>query len=577
VIQFVVFRDFDYHECTQNPLIATGGTVVDDLTQPDAHSPEYARLQERIIALEVEVMRQQHTSVQRLRSMSCYKEILQNVDFGVAMISPDMCVMEYNRRMAEWFPRVKEGSGRPCYSLFNEPPGGQVCSYCPLIKTLQDGRVNRSVTVHQRNGNAVHLRIVSSPIRNTEGEVVAAIAVIEDITEQVTLQRRMEQVQKLEGIARLAGGVAHDFNNLLQVILVRSQFALEGLDPKHASVKALHEVITAADRAARLTQQLLAFSRQQLLKSDDLNLNRVIRDLLDVLQRLMGEDVVLRFTPGHHLGTVHADPSQLEQVLLNLCVNARDAIRDGGKIEIETENVLLDSVYCQTHPWAQPGRYVLLSVSDTGCGMNEDTRRQIFEPFFTTKEPGSGTGLGLATVYGIVKQHRGLIHVYSEVGQGSRFRIYLPISARPANSLEKSIPGPLQGGQETILVAEDDPGVRSLVAEVLGGAGYEVIQARDGDQALQMFQAQSERIDLVLQDVVLPGLSGDKLRTALLEVDPDLRLLYCSGYSPNTIHDRFVLNSKIDLLQKPFSPEGLLRKVREVLDRPSAKEDAGNQ
>jgi len=385
--------------------------------------------------------------------------------------------------------------------------------------------------------------------------------------ERETLEEQYRQAQKMEAVGRLAGGVAHDFNNLLQAIMGYGQILVDQLPEEDERHEFAVEVANAAERAAGLTRQLLAFSRRQVLEMEDLYLNDVIENVSKMLRRVIGEDVQLHFIPGHRLGTVHADRGQMEQVLMNLCVNARDAMPDGGSLTIETENVVFDSEYCETHTWAVPGRHVLLSVTDTGCGMSAETQARIFEPFFTTKEVGKGTGLGLATVYGIIRQHQGMIQLYSEEGKGTTFKIYLPVVERAASNVGAKIASRVTGGSETILVAEDDEMVRRLAVRILESAGYTVLTAVNGRDAIRVFRECDRRIDLVLADAVMPELGGKGVYDVLHHENPGLRFLFSSGYSANVVHMEFVLNEEADLVQKPYSPDTLLRKVREVLDR----------
>ena len=298
----------------------------------------------------------------------------------------------------------------------------------------------------------------------------------------------------------------------------------------------------------------------------ELNLNHVIGNVTKMLRPLIGEHVSLEILPGRELGTIQADPGQIEQILVNLCLNARDAMPLGGSIAIETENILFDPAYCRTHAWAEPGRYALLSVSDTGHGMDADTLERIFEPFFTTKEVGEGTGLGLATVYGLVKQHGGLIHVYSEIGQGTIFKLYFPLVERVASAVGHEIDGPIRGGRETILLAEDDEFVRNLNETILQRAGYSVLTASDGEEAVELFNAHSTEIDLALLDVMMPKLGGRGVYERIRENCPKMRVLFASGYSMNAIHTDFVLHEGLHLIQKPCGRERLLHKIRQVLD-----------
>ena len=381
------------------------------------------------------------------------------------------------------------------------------------------------------------------------------------------LEEQYRHAQRMEAVGQLAGGVAHDFNNLLQVIQGFGEIALLHAEENGDVQAPVQEILNASDRAKKLIGQLLAFSRRQVLEMKDVDLNDVIADLMDMIRPVIGEHVRLDIVPGYNIGIVWADRGQIEQVLMNLCVNSRDAMPEGGTITVEVENVRIDEEYCESHVWAKPGRYVLLSVTDTGCGMDDEILKNIFEPFFTTKPAGEGTGLGLATVYGLVKQHGGMIHVYSEVGIGTTFKIYLPHTERSATDVGDKIEGPAPGGTETILVAEDDEMVLQLTKDALEDAGYTVLTAVDGEDALSLFEENADAIDLMLLDVVMPKLGGRVVFERIHKEHPQVRVLFASGYSMNAIHTNFVLDEGLTLLQKPHNRAELLRKVREVLDR----------
>jgi CheY-like chemotaxis protein len=371
----------------------------------------------------------------------------------------------------------------------------------------------------------------------------------------------------MEAIGRLAGGVAHDFNNLLTIINGYSDLLLGRLSPDDPSRNLVSEIYRAGERSAGLTRQLLAFSRKQVLAPRTLDLNAVVADTTSLLQRVIGEDVRLAAAPGRGLWPVRADVGQIEQVLVNLAVNARDAMPAGGKLTIETRNVELDEEYAASHADARPGPYVLLAVSDTGHGMTPEVKARIFEPFFTTKEVGKGTGLGLATVYGIVKQSGGHVGVYSEIGLGTTFKVYLP-RTEPDGGIVRGqsqllAPPP---GTETVLVVEDDASVRALTRHVLWQAGYTVLEAADGDEALRVGAGHAGPIHLVVTDVVMPGRAGREVAEKLAERHPTVRVLFVSGYTDDAVVRHGVLHERMNFLQKPFTPAGLARKVREVLD-----------
>ncbi|MBX7254824.1 MAG: PAS domain-containing protein [Candidatus Hydrogenedentes bacterium] len=411
--------------------------------------------------------------------------------------------------------------------------------------------------------------------RTADGKPIRACGTHLDITERKLaeetrekLEEQLKQAHKMEAVGQLAGGIAHDFNNLLQVILGNADLLSSGLKPDDPNFEILDEVRRAGERASELTQQLLAFSRRQIIQPVNLDLNDLIQSVLRMIRRIIGEHIELRFIPGDRLGLVYADKGQIEQIVLNLCVNARDAMPTGGTLTIETENVIIGEAYCREHLWATEGRYVLLSVTDSGVGMDELTQAHIFEPFFTTKGVGQGTGLGLATVYGIVKRHSGLVHVYSELDKGTTFKIYLPITERFAEEVGAKIEPRVVGGSETILVAEDEEMVRNLVVRILESAGYSVLSAVDGEDALRVFEAHADRINLALLDVMMPKLGGKEVMNKMLERRPDMRVLFSSGYSENAVHANFVIKTGLRLISKPYRSDELLRAVRETLDAP---------
>jgi PAS domain S-box-containing protein len=402
-----------------------------------------------------------------------------------------------------------------------------------------------------------------SPVRDTTGRIINYVAVKRDITREVALEEQYRQAQKMESIGRLAGGVAHDFNNLLTVINGYSQMLLSNVNAGDPLRDSLEEIHKAGERAAGLTRQLLAFSRKQVLEPRRLDVNRVVEEMRPMLERLVGEDVEVRVGIHAEGGTIHADPHQLEQVVMNLVVNARDAMPGVGKLLLETANVERDESYVRAHPGARVGHFVMLSVNDTGVGMDEETKNRIFEPFFTTKGVGRGTGLGLSMVQGIVAQSGGYIEVYSEKGKGTSFKIYLPAAAEAAAGAGKATAVPAPGGQETVLVVEDQAEVRKYAVAVLKRYGYRVMPVESAREALLV--CERERIDLVLTDVVMPHVSGRELADRLEILRPGIKVLFMSGYTDNVIEHHGVLEEGAKFIQKPFSPEELAAKVRMAL------------
>ncbi len=440
--------------------------------------------------------------------------------------------------------------------------------YRDLWATLREGRAWSGRFINRRkDGTFYEAEAAISPVRDASGRVVNFVAVERDVTKERQLEDQVRQSQRVEAVGRLAGGVAHDFNNLLTIITGYSDLLLDRLDEADPSRPHVTEIRKAADRAASLTRQLLAFSRRQVLTPQVLDLNSVVANMHKMLRRLIGEDVELVTIAAQDLWRVKVDPGQVEQVLLNLAINSRDAMPRGGKITVETANTHLDEKYAGGHFPVIAGPYVMLAVSDTGCGMDAETQAHIFEPFFTTKEQGKGTGLGLSMVYGIVKQSGGYIWVYSEVGRGTTFKIYFPcVEEQPSAAHLADVKKVEHGGSETILLVEDEPSVRSLVSGVLRTVGYHVLVARNGEDARIVSEQHKGDIHLLVTDVVMPEVSGPQLAEQMTLFYKNLKVLYISGYTDDAIVHHGVLDSTAAFLQKPFTPEALARKVREVLD-----------
>jgi two-component system, cell cycle sensor histidine kinase and response regulator CckA len=409
---------------------------------------------------------------------------------------------------------------------------------------------------------------VSTMLLYRDGQPVAVQGIARDVTERLQLEEQLLQAQKMEAVGRLAGGIAHDFNNLLTAITGYSDLTLRRLIPENPLRFNIEEIKKASDRAASLTRQLLAFSRKQVLKPKVLDLNAVVSDMEKMLRRLIGEDIELRTALDSELGRVKADPGQIEQVIMNLAVNARDAMPHGGNLIIETENVYLNEGYAASHIAVKPGAYVMLAITDTGQGLNEETQSRIFEPFFTTKEVGKGTGLGLSMVYGIVKQSGGNIWVYSEVDKGTVFKIYLPRVEEAVQEYKRyrEVEEPVYGN-EVILLAEDDLRVRNLLREALEGYGYRVLEAEDGSAALSVSERYEGPIHLLLTDVVMPKISGRELADRIVESRSEIKVLYMSGYTDESIVHHGVLDAGTPFIQKPFEPVALARKIRKLLDK----------
>jgi two-component system, cell cycle sensor histidine kinase and response regulator CckA len=496
----------------------------------------------------------------------------------VDTISDAVIVMgiEGDGRVIDWNPAAERIFGYTKAEMLGKPL--RIISAADNVAELErglteafkhEGRWAGELPFVRKDGVHGVADVIVAVQRGANGRASSIISVSRDVTERKRLEAQLQQAQKMEAVGRLAGGIAHDFNNMLTAVKGYTEFLLEDIDQSDVRRTDVQEIAKAADRAASLTRQLLAFSRKQVLQPRPLDLNEVVDGMEKMLRRLIGEDVqiVTRLAP--ELRLVEADPSQIEQVVMNLAVNARDAMPDGGTLAIETTNETLERV---EPDWAiQPGAYVLLAITDTGIGMDEQIRAQIFEPFFTTKPVGKGTGLGLSTVYGIIKQSGGHVSVVSEPGQGSTFKVYLP-QIHPSES------GPMLGpamarlprGSETILLVDDDEGVRAVARRILQRAGYTVLSAPDGVEAIRLMGEPGRNVHLLVTDVVMPGIGGRDLVRYVRDTCPDLRVLFVSGYTEEGIRRHGVLDTGSAFLEKPFTAERLAQKVREVLDTPRA-------
>jgi len=491
--------------------------------------------------------------------------VIQSSPLAIYTLDPTSTVLTWNRAAEALYGwQAAEVIGRPLPTI-----GQDVEDHGRLRDRVLRGEALRGVEVTRRrkDGTLVNISLSVAPLHDAAGQVTGMLSLAADITEMRQLEVQYRQAQKMEAVGRLAGGIAHDFNNLLTAIIGTTALVLEDRGLESRVRVDIQEIEKAAKRAAGLTRQLLIFSRQQVLEPRALDLNALVGDLEKMLQRLIGEDIELRTKPAAALGAVRADPGQLEQAIVNLVVNARDAMPQGGRLTIETADVELDRSYVTRHVPTQPGPYVLLAISDTGVGMDGATKARLFEPFFTTKDPGRGTGLGLATVYGIVKQSGGYIWAYSELGHGTTFKIYLPRVPQTAEPPETTPSPPTPAhGSETLLVVEDQEEVRNLTQRVLEARGYTVLAAGDGAEALEILAQHPNQIHLMITDVVMPGMNGRELAQHACARWGDLKVLYVSGYTGEAVLQHRLLEPGVAFLQKPFTPDVLARKTREVLD-----------
>jgi PAS domain S-box-containing protein len=506
------------------------------------------------------------------RSELNFRSLVTNAPYGICRCDSTGKILDANPAFLELLGHTSpEMIGQHIFGLY--PDNDQWFDLADFLRSSQPFK-GLAAEWKRKDGTTTVVRISGNSVANgPEGVVFELFA--EDVTERRALEQQLRQSQKMEAVGRLAGGIAHDFNNLLMVISGYSEFLLERLGAEPHLRGPAQEIARAAERASSLTRQLLAFSRKQMLAPRIVNLNDVATENIKMLTRMIGEDIDLVMVPSPNLWPVRADAGQIEQVIMNLAVNARDAMPSGGKLTIETSNVALDEDYARFHAPLRPGDYVMIAISDTGAGMDSDTQSHIFEPFFTTKGT-KGTGLGLSTVYGIIKQSGGYIWVYSEVGRGTTFKIYLPrIASTGETAAQVAAPGfsnndvrnnNVEPGTETILLVEDEANLRYLARQYLEKQGYKVIEAADGAVAMQIAVAHEKIIHLLLTDVIMPGMNGRELAQRISEIRPNVKILYMSGYTENVIGHNGMLDAGVRLLQKPFNLRDLKSKVREVLD-----------
>jgi len=501
------------------------------------------------------------------KALRQFKTIFDTANFGAVMTDLKGGLTYVNGCFADAHGyQTAELIGQPLSVLHNEGQREQMERLLHQLTT--EGRFGVQEVEHcRRDGTTFQMLMTGSVVRDASGAPQCFTATAIDMTRSKALESQLRQAQKMESVGRLAGGVAHDFNNMLAVILGHTELALESVDATHPIHADLEEIRKAAERSTALTRQLLAFARKQPIAPRILDLNETVEGMLKMLRRLIGEDTALAWEPESCLWPVNVDPSQIDQILANLCVNARDAIAGVGKVTIETGMATLDEAYCASHAGAVPGDFVRLAVRDDGCGMDEATQGNLFEPFFTTKQTGKGTGLGLATVYGIVKQNNGFIDVHSEQGKGTTFTIYLPRHAGTTEPVRASAPAkPVRPGVETILLAEDEPTMLALTRTMLERQGYTVLAASTPGAAIRLALEHYGKIHLLMTDVVMPGMNGRDLARNLLSSFPNMKRLFMSGYTADVIAKQGVLDEGVHFIQKPFSAAALADKVRAVLE-----------
>jgi PAS domain S-box-containing protein len=500
-----------------------------------------------------------------------YRELVNNAVYGIYWVSPDGTLLDTNPalvRMLGYDSIESLIATRDTGILFCDPAMREHV-------LTQDGPADRgefTVEWKRRDGKLITVRLIGRRATDPRRKTACIEVIVEELTERLALEKQLRQGQKFEAIGQLAGGIAHDFNNMIGAILGWAELGMDETDVDARLHRHFDKIRHQAIRAAALTRQLLAFARRQILEPRDLDLNQNVIETLSLLENVIGSNIEIRPDLTANLPVIRADPTQIEQVIMNLCINARDAMPEGGLLTIQTGEFTFDNQFLAAEPHAKPGRYAMLAVTDSGIGMDATTLDRIFEPFFTTKETGKGTGLGLATVYGIVRQHGGFLHVYSEVNIGTTFRIYLPLAATVGKlALPPDDVQPVRGGSEVILIAEDHEGLRELAREILESLGYSVLTASDGDEATRIFEMHRDQIDLLLFDVVLPKMNGPKAYARICTLKPEVPIIFATGYSPDIELLQEAQQQGLTVMQKPYVPRDLARRVREALDLRPAK------
>jgi PAS domain S-box-containing protein len=523
---------------------------------------------ERIVGVNKNITERKQTELRLLESEKRFRAIFDNAAIGIGLVDLEGQIFLSNHALQQMLGYTEKELQSMSYTELTHRE--DIEKDLILVEELFKGRTNYyqiEKRYTKKNGDVIWGHLTASAVSNAGGETLFAIGMIEDVTVRKQLESQLRQAQKLESVGRLAGGIAHDFNNMLTAINGYSDLTLRKLEPENSLRGNIEEIKKAGERSAQLTHQLLAFSRQQILQPKVLDLNETIHDTSKMLQRLIGEDIELQLVLNPKIRQIYADPGQLTQVIMNLIVNARDAMPDGGKIVVQTDDIYLDEEFVKGHYPMEIGNYVMLSVSDNGTGMDEKTQRQIFEPFFTTKAQGEGTGLGLSTVYGIVKQSGGYIWVESELKRGTTLLIYFPSvieETKPEETMGADYI--FQSGSEAILIVEDEPMVRSLTRQILEECGYQVLEAGSGHEALKICEQSNCRIDLLMTDVVMPGMSGRELAEKLMILLPHIKVLFTSGYTTDAVIKHGISEAKQNFIQKPFTFEILSKKVRNIID-----------
>lgn len=520
------------------------------------------------LAVVQDVTARKHSEQALYHSEARYRELVENATYGIFRATVPGRFLQVNSALVHMlgYEAKEDLVDTPHFGFYRNPEDRDRI----LEEYRQTGRIHGAeVEWRRKDSSLITVRLSGRGVTDEAAGLECLEIIVEDVTERRVLEKQLRQAQKFEAIGQLAGGIAHDFNNVIGAVMGWAELGAEQAPQDSRLAEYFKKIRGQTARAAGLTRQLLAFARKQILEPQNLQINGIVTDVLSLLEKVIGKDVEIDSSLAPGLATLRADPSQIEQVLMNLCLNARDAMPDGGRLIIETRDAEVDDEMCRVLPGLSPGRYVELVVSDNGTGMDAATREHIFEPFFTTKEPGKGTGLGLATVFGIVKQHDGCVAVQSEPGHGTTFRILLPaakISANAAQSQSKPSEQALRGGTETILLAEDHEGLREVASTALEACGYHVMIANDGEAAVRMFHEHRHEIALVVLDIVMPRLGGREAASLMRAVRPELPVIFTTGYSADNEALSKVVETGGALLQKPYDPKKLARRVRELLD-----------
>lgn len=533
---------------------------------------EYLKRYSQVVAtkLEEKVRELEVAKAKVEESEAFVRKILETVDEGFIVVDRGYKILSANKAFCNSAKLAEEQVvGQPCYEVSHhlDRPCFEAGEVCCVKKAIETGVSQTGSHTHiGENGETCHVEIRAYPITDASGNIVSAIETITDVTEKKKLEEQLRHAQKLEALGTFAGGVAHDFNNIISVIVGYGGIMEMRLPEDDPNTPYLREIMAASERATRLTESLLIFSRKQTAELKPVSINDLVNGMKKMVFRIIGEDIETNIRLAPQTLTVMGDYGQLEQVLMNFATNARDAMPDGGSLTLETELQEIDDAFIHSNGFGKPGRYALISVTDTGAGMDEQTRERIFEPFFTTKDQGKGTGLGLSIVYGIINQHNGYIHCRSEQGKGTTFKVYLPLASGAFFEKEEAIAATVKGGSESILIADDDENIRKLIRALLEQHGYAVIEAKDGADATNKFQDNKDRIDLVLLDVIMPRKGGKEVFDEIRAVCPDVKTLFISGYTGDVIGGKKISEESLPLLHKPVRPRELLYTIRKILD-----------